>query len=333
MASSSSSARFIDAALRATGERALSYTDCNLKWVIRQHLLALLDDFPTLAPRSDTFTDDDGAASHLLQAHGFLPISSATPHVLVTIWLHRSYPHHAPIVHVFPTDARLLPHDHPFFDPSGAVASPYLHRWRYPSSDLSHLARNLVNIFRLRHPYHFDTTPPPPAADASLASRLEATDRLHARLHRDTKQFQARIGEEIERFGSVQLALRDRAKTIESGLRDLEAERLRLERSLEEKAEDANVLSAWLQVHGGKPQVPDDTEALEAVGERERRMAESEAAAGAIDDVVCALDEALAAGVLDAGAYAKQVRRLAREQFFHNALVRKIQQTSGDLPW
>ncbi|CAL9116100.1 unnamed protein product [Musa textilis] len=164
--SSSSSARFIDAALRATGERALSYTDRNLKWVIRQHLLALLGDFPTLAPRSDTFTDDDGAASHLLQAHGFLPISSATPHVLVTIWLHRSYPHHAPIVYVFPTDARLLPHDHPFFDPSGAVASPYLHRWRYPSSDLSHLARNLVNIFRLRHPYHFDTTPPPPAADA-----------------------------------------------------------------------------------------------------------------------------------------------------------------------
>nr|XP_009394253.2 PREDICTED: protein ELC-like [Musa acuminata subsp. malaccensis] len=326
---SSSSARFVDAALRATGERALSYTNHNLKRVIRKHLLALLDDFPTLSPRSDTFTDDDGTASHLLQAHGFLPLSSSIPHVLVTIWLHRCYPYHAPVVYVFPTNAHLLLPDHPFFGPSGAVASPYLHRWRYPSSNLSHLARNLVNIFGLCHPYHFDMTPPP-AADASLASNREAIDRLYARLHRDAKQFQPRIEVEIERFGSAQLALRDRAKTIESGLRDLEGERLSLEKCLEEKAKDANVLSAWLQEHGGKPQSPGEMVALEAVDERERSMVESAAAAGAIDDAVCVLDEALAAGVLDFGPYIKQVRCLAREQFFHKALVRKIQQTSGD---
>ncbi|KAJ8492554.1 hypothetical protein OPV22_014275 [Ensete ventricosum] len=54
----------------------------------------------------------------------------------------------------------------------------------------------------------------------------------------------------MERFGSVQLGLADRAKTVESGLRDLEGERLRLGKSLEEKAKDANVLSAWLRVHG-----------------------------------------------------------------------------------
>ncbi|RWW36230.1 hypothetical protein BHE74_00058764 [Ensete ventricosum] len=85
----SSSARFIDAALRATGEGALPF--------LHQPQSEMGNPaapprpprrLPCPLARSDTFTDDDGTASHLLHAHGFLPISSSTRHVLVTIWLH-----------------------------------------------------------------------------------------------------------------------------------------------------------------------------------------------------------------------------------------------------
>ncbi|CAL9085181.1 unnamed protein product [Musa textilis] len=334
---SSPSIRFIEAALEATGDRALSYVHHGLKWLIRDHLLSLFDDFRTLSPGSDTLTHDDGTTVHLLYAHGVLPISSSVPPssvppVLLTIWLHQAYPFVAPIVYVFPaTHEQMVVHDHPFIAPSGSAVLPYLQAWQYPQSNLSDLARNLVKVFRICHPYGF-IPPSPGRTDASLASKREAIDRLVAALHYDVKRFQAQIEEDKKRLCLRQATLRERADMIDRAIGNLELERLRSNEVTKQMVDDAAVLSNWLQSHGTESCLyMDEVEGFEASDESDRCLLENEAAAQAIDDTVEVLDEALAAGSVSFANYIKQVRCLAREQFFHRASVAKIQRSNESL--
>ncbi|KAJ8486606.1 hypothetical protein OPV22_019091 [Ensete ventricosum] len=328
----SSSIRFVEAALEATGDRALSYVHHGLKWLIRDHLLSLFDDFRTLSPGSDAFTHDDGTIVHLLHANGVLPVSSSLPPVLLKIWLHQAYPFVAPIVYVFPaTHEGMVVHDHPFIAPSGAAVLPYLQAWQYPNSNLTDLARNLVKVFGICHPYGF-IPPSPGRTDASLASKREAIDRLVAALHYDVKRFQAQIEEDKERLYNRQAKLRERAELIDRALGDLELEKLRSKEATKQMVDDADVLSNWLQSHGIESSLRmAEVEGFEAAGDSDRCLLENEAAANAIDDTVEVLAEALAAGSVSFGNYIKQVRCLAREQFFHRALVAKIQRSNGSL--
>ncbi|WOK91556.1 protein ELC-like [Canna indica] len=326
MVSSSSSTRFINAALQTTGEKALSYIHGQLKWLIGDHLVSLLDEFPTLSAHCETFTDEDGADSLLLQAHGSLPISSSMPHVIVTIWLLQAYPFTPPRVFIFPTAKQAILPDHPFVEPSGLVSSPYLEEWLYPKSNLRDLARNLVKIFKFCHPYSSGAASAS-FGETSFASKREAIDRLFARLHSDTKQLQAQTEADIERLGNTQAVLRDRARVIKWGLRELEGEERALKKAVEEKVDEADMLSTWLRLHGTNSllasSLSDEVEGFEPVDERGRCLLEEEAAVLAIDEVVYALDGALETGVLDFRTYIKQVRGLAREQFFPEALLNK----------
>lgn len=326
---SSSSIRFIEAALEATGDRALSYVHHGLKWLIRDDLLSLFDDFRTLSPGSDTLTHNDGTTVHLLYAHGVLPVSSSLPPVLLTIWLHQAYPFVAPIVYVFPaTGEQMVVHDHPFIAPSGSAVLPYLQTWQYPKSNLSDLARNLVKVFRICHPYGFIPTSPG-RTDASLASKREAIDRLVAALHYDVKRFQAQIEEDMKQLCSRQATLRERTDMIDRALGDLELERLRSKEVAKQMVDNADVLSNWLQSHGTESCLyMEEVEGFEAADETDRCLLDNEAAAQAIDDSVEVLGEALAAGSVTFANYIKQVRCLAREQFFHRAMVAKIQRSN-----
>ncbi|KAG6525041.1 protein ELC-like [Zingiber officinale] len=320
----SAAAEFIDAALRATGDEPLSYTHTHtdLKWLIRDHLLSLLGAFPSLSPHSATFTDGDGDAARLLHAHGLLPVSPDAPHVLLTIWLQRDYPLTPPLVFVFPAGAdQPLLHDHPFVDAaSGAVASPYLEEWAFPESNLAGLARDLVRVFGLCHPYAAVKRGP------VMPTMKETIDCLLARLLDDAWAFRSQIEADVERLAKMQALLLDRARAIQSGLWELETEKQRLEEAVKRKAEDAHALCDWLELVRGVEAT--SLEGLEAVEEAGRRMLEEEAAAAAVDDVVYALDQALEAEVLDFASYMKQMKALARQQFFHRAWVSKIQRSS-----
>lgn len=140
--------QFLSSVLSQRGPSSLPYSE-DVKWLIRQHLLSLIEIHPSLQPKTASFTHNDGRTVNLLQVIGTVPMvyHQVTYNIPVIIWLMESYPRHPPLVFVNPTRDMVIKRAHPFVNPSGVVSIPYLQNWVYPSSNLVELARNLSHFF------------------------------------------------------------------------------------------------------------------------------------------------------------------------------------------
>lgn len=307
------------------------YEHPDLRWLVRKHVLAVLQDFPTLSPSVDTYTSDSGASTVLLNARGLLTVSSALPPVLLTLWLPRQYPYLPPLAYVFPAaPSASLARDHPFVDHrTGRVRRtlPYLEDWAVPRSSLAGLVRSLVGALRMCHPLtprfgsvvHATTrTMPTPVEEEQEHMRTALLDELVSRLGRDTAAFRGHVDEDIHAMSSIQGRLRARADAMDRAIRDLEDERLRLERAVTASLSHRRKLLAWLHKTS---RATDEGAALLAplaeTGDAPRWL-ESKASELAVDDTVDALGHALEDGdIISFQEYIKRVKVLAREQFFH----------------
>ncbi|KAL5988782.1 hypothetical protein ACLOJK_026884 [Asimina triloba] len=332
--------RFIDSALAIGGPLALPYADQGYKWIIREHLLNLFHDFPTLTPSIDTFTYENGTSLHLLNARGKLrpPASStSTTPIPLIIWIHHSYPIFPPLVFLSSDAANPIVGNHPFVDPlSGATTSPYLTSWNYPRSNLSDLVHNLARIFAYHPPLISTSCPPPTAgwpssASVSTVSRREAIDRLMGAMYYDLMAIKKQADEDINSLGGLQGVLRQREDVVGKLLLGLEEERSRLKKKLREMAEEKDILQNWVSVnesaaagHGVAGGDELDGGPFEGADEESKMVIEKVAADHGIEDVIYALDEALKNGVVEFHVYQRQVRTLAKEQFFHRAVVVNI---------
>ncbi|CAL4886188.1 unnamed protein product [Urochloa decumbens] len=158
--------QFLSTALSQRGPAALPYAE-DVKWLIRNHLVALTEAFPSLHPKAALFTHNDGRAAHLLQADGTIPIhhAGASYNLPAVIWLPEPYPRSPPLVFLSPTRDMVIKPHHPLVDRSGLVANaPYLRSWVFPSSNLVDLVRSLSHLFGLDPPLFTRNAPPPTAA-------------------------------------------------------------------------------------------------------------------------------------------------------------------------
>ncbi|KAF9005616.1 UEV domain-containing protein [Cyathus striatus] len=91
---------------------------------------AALARFPTLRPKSDVYTFDDGRTQLLLCIHGLLPISfkHASYNIPIAVWITREYPRHPPISYVVPTNDMLVKSGR-YIDPSGRCYIEYIQQW------------------------------------------------------------------------------------------------------------------------------------------------------------------------------------------------------------
>lgn len=154
--------QFLSSMLSQRGPSAVPYTE-DVKWLIRQHLVSLSESFPSLLPKSASYTHNDGRAVNLLQAEGTVPVpfQGVTYNIPIVLWLMESYPRHPPLVYVNPTRDMVIKRPHPFVNPSGVVSIPYLQNWVYPSSNLVDLARNLSHYFGQDPPLYSQRRPNP----------------------------------------------------------------------------------------------------------------------------------------------------------------------------
>ncbi|GMN55650.1 hypothetical protein TIFTF001_024775 [Ficus carica] len=152
--------QFLSSVLSQRGPSALPYSE-DTKWLIRQHLVSLSAAFPSLEPKTASFTHNDGRSVNLLQADGTVPISfhGVTYNIPVVIWLMESYPRHPPCVYVNPTRDMIIKRPHAHVNPSGLVSIPYLQNWVYPSSNLVDLAKNLSALFGRDPPLYSQRRP------------------------------------------------------------------------------------------------------------------------------------------------------------------------------
>lgn len=145
---SHASVQFLNSVLSQRGPSALPYEE-NLKLTIRSHLVSLLEEFPSLQVKTESFTHNDGKACNLLQVDGTIPMYylEVLYNIPVTFWLLEDYPKKPPRVFVKPTRDMIIKRPHRHVDPSGLVSLPYLHSWMYPRSNLVELVRSLSLVF------------------------------------------------------------------------------------------------------------------------------------------------------------------------------------------
>ena len=321
--------RFIDTALSCTGPFAVSYTDPDQKWLIRKHLISLIQNFPSLTPSVDQFFHDNGSTVNLLNVKGYLQVSHSTPRIPINIWLLENYPFMAPLVFVLSDGTFPIHSNHPFVDSSGAATSPYLIFWSYPHSNLSDFVRNLVKLFSHDHPFVYLAA----AASRSfthpaLVSKQEAIDRLVGQLHYDVAAVTAKTAEEIEVLAALEGEMEKRVVTATTIVLGLDREKKNLKRRVKEMTDEADMILNWVGVNDPRnvmaaAAVGDDRteDAFEAADETAERVVNHWAADEAIEDLMYALDEAIEEGVVTIEVYIKQVRASAREQFFHRAKI------------
>lgn len=141
-------AQFLNNILSTRGPNNLPYEE-DVKFHIRQHLLAMIKEFQGLQIKTATFTHNNGRTSFLLQGAGTIPMfyKDVKYNIPVTIWLVEAFPRVAPVVFVTPTRDMIIKPQHRYVDASGTVTVPYLQQWVFPRSNLLDLARNLSLVF------------------------------------------------------------------------------------------------------------------------------------------------------------------------------------------
>lgn len=323
------SVEIINNAMFCNTVHALAYTDTHQKWLIRKHLLSLHIEFSSLSPSVAMFTHNDGTMVNLLKAEGYLHISQYLPSIHVSIWIHEHYPHKPPIVQVTSKSNPTYPirPNHPFVDPSGVTTSSYLHTWGPFGHDLLGLAYSLVKIFSLDHPFYFASAPT--LSHPSYMSKTDCMDRLWWMLHYDMMTLRETTNDEVENLTILQADMSMRVDITTSIIIGLDHERVNLKQRVKEITDESDILINWLAVNkvnlsvamGGKVE-----DAFECIDTYSHLALELLAEDQALEDLMYALEKALEKGVIRYEHYMKQVRSLARHQFFFRAKIERLKE-------
>ncbi|XP_003559262.2 protein ELC-like [Brachypodium distachyon] len=325
--------QFLTAALSQRGPSALSYAE-DAKWLIRNHLLALADAFPSLRLRAaqPQFTTHNDAGRLLLQAIGTIPIlhAGASYNLPAVVWLPERYPRCPPLVFLSPTRGMVVKPHHPLVvdhrrSGSGLIAvdAPCLRSWVFPSSNLLDLVRSLARLFGL--------DPPLLAAAEEDAAAAEIYRRDAAAMAcADADALHAASEAEVDALFAVQAELRLRGRAVADGaLREAGEEVEKLERRLQDLTVAAYAMEDWVAGNARTVSAADDGGGDAAGRFRpadvvSRQKLECAAMDLAIEDTIYALDKAVQEGAVPLDGYLRSVRVLAREQFFQRALCSKL---------
>ncbi|KAK2001558.1 UEV-domain-containing protein [Colletotrichum falcatum] len=133
-----------------------------------------LSHYPSLSPRTDVHTFDNGASALLVHLSGTIPVifRGTTYRFPISIWVPHAYPRDAPLVYVTPTENMMVrPGQH--VDPQGQVYHPYLVGWAafWDKSTILDFVAILRDIFAKEPPVIArqpgQQQPPPPVASPS----------------------------------------------------------------------------------------------------------------------------------------------------------------------
>ncbi|KAI1761938.1 UEV-domain-containing protein [Hypoxylon sp. FL1150] len=114
-----------------------------------------LSQYPSLSPRTDVHTFDNGVSALLLHLSGTVPVifRGTTYRFPISIWIPHAYPREAPLGYVTPTETMMVrPGQH--VDPQGRIYHPYLVGWTefWDKSSLLDFLAILRDIFAKEPP-------------------------------------------------------------------------------------------------------------------------------------------------------------------------------------
>ncbi|KAH8646706.1 UEV domain-containing protein [Xylariales sp. PMI_506] len=114
-----------------------------------------LSQYPSLSPRTDVHTFDNGTSALLVNLSGTIPVvfRGTTYRFPISIWVPHAYPREAPLSYVTPTETMMVrPGQH--VDPQGRIYHPYLAAWPdfWDKSTLLDFLAILCDIFAKEPP-------------------------------------------------------------------------------------------------------------------------------------------------------------------------------------
>ncbi|GAP85764.1 putative ESCRT-I component [Rosellinia necatrix] len=131
-----------------------------------------LSHYPSLSPRTDVHTFDNGVSALLLHLSGTIPVvfRGTTYRFPLSIWVPHAYPREPPLGYVTPTESMTVrPGQH--IDPQGRIYHPYLVRWPdfWDKSTILDFLAILGDVFA-KEPPVVTRQPPRPAQQQSSPS-------------------------------------------------------------------------------------------------------------------------------------------------------------------
>ena len=246
------------------------------------------------------YTSDDGHSQNLVMLRGTVPIvyRGSSYNIPVQIVVMSYHPSGPPIMHVKPTPDMEVKQRHDHVDRNGQVYLPYLTNWYPARSSLVGAISAMIEVF--------SRVPPVYSRPADGRTRVLATltGRVKARL--------TEISEEAATDAANLLARRDGsegasvAKTVQS----LRRERQRLEDYIEQNRVRDGDIDVDTMIH------PRDLHS--------EQVMQCLAKDSALQDALAQIEDARLAGQLDIETCLRETSRLARDQFYARALLRKV---------
>ncbi|MCJ1318142.1 hypothetical protein MMC15_003469 [Xylographa vitiligo] len=120
-----------------------------------------LSQVPTISPRTDVYSFQDGHSALLLHLIGTLPVffRGAAYSFPISLWIPHGYPSDGPIAYVVPTkDMAVRPSQ--YVSDEGRIYHPYLAGWQPHRFNLVELVRILQDIFSREPPVRSKQSPP-----------------------------------------------------------------------------------------------------------------------------------------------------------------------------
>ncbi|MCJ1420176.1 hypothetical protein MMC32_006533 [Xylographa parallela] len=120
-----------------------------------------LSQVPTISPRTDVYSFQDGHSALLLHLIGTLPVffRGAAYSFPISLWIPHAYPFDGPITYVMPTkDMAVRPSQ--YVSDEGRIYHPYLAGWQPDRFNLVELVRILQDIFSREPPVRSKQSPP-----------------------------------------------------------------------------------------------------------------------------------------------------------------------------
>ncbi|XP_038053847.1 tumor susceptibility gene 101 protein-like [Patiria miniata] len=111
-------------------------------------VLQVFSNFKDVRPKMDTYTFNDGSRKTLLCVDGTIPVyyKGMSYNIPICIWVMETHPYNPPLCFVKPTKDMLIKPSK-YVDSNGKIYLPYLHDWKYPSSDLLGLIQVMSAVF------------------------------------------------------------------------------------------------------------------------------------------------------------------------------------------
>lgn len=302
-------------------KREANYPPQNEQRVVRD-ICDSIANYPTLIPRIDVYTSDKGHSQKLVMLRGTIPIAyrGATYNIPVQVVVMSYHPSGPPIMYVKPTANMEVKPRHDHVDRSGLVYMPYLANWDVQRSSLTRAIAAMSDVFSRVPPVYSCARP---STEQSQAERT----RLVAILSGKARERLREVSDEATNEFAQLLQRRDEA-TESVALDDPDAERARRVNEVEAKIDTLTKEQEQLTAYIEKNRVRDgDIDVDTMIHPRDlhsEQVLECLSKDAALIDALDQLQDAVVARRIDLDTFSRETSRLARDQFYARALLRKV---------